>query len=390
MAIPFNPPEWLLKEYMTRKSPAEEASQGIQTALSNYVTLDQAKRRNALAEQQLLLDQAKAKLLADKEQREGREMFYNYADQSYLPENIQQEMNTQTQGPVNQIPLEYGQARDAQLGLAEGPGLPMAEEIAPKKSPIVQHFEAFKARYPQGIKGEPRMTPGNLMLTPEQLTATFSGDPNQMNKVFPQTPIAAARIAATAKGQSLVQERFDDKFEQSKAEKGATATAKTTKATNAINEGRQFLKDITAKHAELVDAGLAGDPIRKFGLGAVASVTGGRFGTERIKAFKDTTTAMIARLKKVTGDSGVMTDVDQQRLGQLFADLGETKEAAAAKLAMANQIFDLAERGEKQALADYLVSIGVKDSGDISGIAAPEKAIEDMSDEELQALQNGF
>lgn len=48
MALQFNPPEWLIKDYMAQKSPAEEASSGIQTGLATYaqMKLKQSEKQN--------------------------------------------------------------------------------------------------------------------------------------------------------------------------------------------------------------------------------------------------------------------------------------------------------------------------------------------------------
>lgn len=47
----FNPPDWLIKEYLDKKSPAENASQGIQSALQTYVqakALEQQKQTEGI------------------------------------------------------------------------------------------------------------------------------------------------------------------------------------------------------------------------------------------------------------------------------------------------------------------------------------------------------
>jgi hypothetical protein len=123
MTLQFNPPpEWLMREYLDRKQPAEQVSEGIQTALNNYLAIDQAKRRNALAESE---GKRQEKELAMKQ----REQFFNYGDVASLPQGQQQELLTPAQGPVS----ESG--------------------VAPSKSPIVQHFEQFLKQNPEGIKG---------------------------------------------------------------------------------------------------------------------------------------------------------------------------------------------------------------------------------------------
>lgn len=125
MAIPFNPPDWVIQEYMKRRSPWEEASAGIQTGLQNYIALDQSKRRNALAEQELA--------------NSNRDRFYKYGDPSGLGPQEQSAINDPVQGPVT----EQGQG--------------------PQLSPVLQYFKNFSQALPQGTEGT---------RTPEQIKTT--------------------------------------------------------------------------------------------------------------------------------------------------------------------------------------------------------------------------
>lgn len=145
MAIPFNPPEWLIKEYYDKKSPAEEASQGIQTALQSYLALDESKRKNALAESQLALEKERQATQNREMSMREREMFYNYGDPTYLPQDVQQQMNSPAQGP----------SYPANQPLPEGVQGPENQTmVGPQKSPIIQHFEGFLKENPYGIKGQ--------------------------------------------------------------------------------------------------------------------------------------------------------------------------------------------------------------------------------------------
>lgn len=125
MALEFRPPpDWLVQEYINRKTPVEQASQGLQAAIGTYLTIDEAKRKNALAKQQI-----------DTQNRElgmrGKEQFYNYGDPTGLPPEAQSAINDPVQGP----PTESGQG--------------------PQLSPIVAYFKNFSNKFPQGIKGDP-------------------------------------------------------------------------------------------------------------------------------------------------------------------------------------------------------------------------------------------
>lgn len=60
MPIPFQPPEWLLQEYMNRKQPAQVASEGLQGALQTYAALKQQQSTQELAKQAKDVELAKA------------------------------------------------------------------------------------------------------------------------------------------------------------------------------------------------------------------------------------------------------------------------------------------------------------------------------------------
>jgi hypothetical protein len=50
MAIPFNPPQELINSYLSRKQPAEVASEGMQQALQSYVALKQQEKAQQQAD----------------------------------------------------------------------------------------------------------------------------------------------------------------------------------------------------------------------------------------------------------------------------------------------------------------------------------------------------
>lgn len=59
MAIPFNPPEWLLQEYMKRKTPGEEALAGAKDAAALYLQKKQQDQTQQLAQQSKDVEMAK-------------------------------------------------------------------------------------------------------------------------------------------------------------------------------------------------------------------------------------------------------------------------------------------------------------------------------------------
>lgn len=52
MALNFQPPEWLIQDYMRRRTSYEEAAQGLQQGLGNFAAIDQIKRQNQIVDMQ--------------------------------------------------------------------------------------------------------------------------------------------------------------------------------------------------------------------------------------------------------------------------------------------------------------------------------------------------
>lgn len=51
MALEFNPPDWLIREYLNQKNPAEQAIEGFQGALGTYATLKEQQRSRELSQE---------------------------------------------------------------------------------------------------------------------------------------------------------------------------------------------------------------------------------------------------------------------------------------------------------------------------------------------------
>ncbi len=141
MALEFQrPPDWLIQEYVRRKSPFEEASDAIQTGIQNYAVLDQSKRKNALAEQEIASKQAELGM-------KGREQFYNYGDTGSLPQDVQAQIGQPAQGPgypVNVPPPEGTQGPSNQ------------QTIQPQVPSLIERYNQFLQQNPAGLKGGER------------------------------------------------------------------------------------------------------------------------------------------------------------------------------------------------------------------------------------------
>lgn len=175
-----------------------------------------------------------------------------------------------------------------------------------------------------------------------------------------QAPMSGARMAASFKKESGVQDRFQTRISEKRRHSAAKETLKTKRSLNAIKESRGFLSDLQDRHMELYEAGLAGSLPQEMTSTFVSKATGGRFGTAQVKAFKEVREGMSARLKTITRDTGVLTDQDRAFIIQLLPDLGEHPDVVKEKMAIINNIFNLAEGAETEALDDYFTFIGIK------------------------------
>lgn len=111
MAIPFNPPEWLIREYFNQKDPYQQASEGIGQAIGTYATLKQTEADRKLKAASVQREQEMLELAKNKDAREvANQDFQRQVDYGYDPEN---------------------------------PG---------------QFWNDFRAKYPQGIKGREKQS----------------------------------------------------------------------------------------------------------------------------------------------------------------------------------------------------------------------------------------
>lgn len=194
-----------------------------------------------------------------------------------------------------------------------------------------------------------------------QLKALMTADPGEISKVYPQgVPAEHMRIAMSKFKEDKIGDRFGQRigFEQNKLE--AKAVGKTAEAVKEIEEGVGQLNQLFAMHKELVGDGMAGDPVRGAAASGAAALTGGNWGTAKVKAYNDLRKGTVARLRKITSDTGVLTETDAERLIGLVASLGESGESASEKQAALENIFEFAKNGEYKALSKYLTALGIK------------------------------
>ena len=151
MALQFQgAPDWLLKEYMSRKDPTQVAAEGIQGVLGTYMTLDNQRQLLAAKQQESRRQQEELDM-------KKRGQFYDTGDTSLLSPTEQQAISNPAQGPANYMPPEqvpYEMQQQGVLGGAQGPVQPTGALVPPRKSPAIERMEAFLAKFPQGYKGK--------------------------------------------------------------------------------------------------------------------------------------------------------------------------------------------------------------------------------------------
>jgi hypothetical protein len=176
MAIPFNPPNWLIQEYINRKHPIQEASEGIQGALQTYAQTRQAQEQKEMQNQQFEMQKQQNYIKAF--EAGGPELAaevaakMNYQNPPSLPGRTAVQAGPGgTAGIVNQPQMQSSQVHP-------GSGIPMTgNEMAAQQSLPAEHgstidaWNAFKSnRTPNANQaaGMSQQTPGPLGFTPDQ------------------------------------------------------------------------------------------------------------------------------------------------------------------------------------------------------------------------------
>ena len=123
MALEFQrPPDWLIQDYMNRKSPVVEGLDA--TAKIAQIYMQEKARREGLQ-----LRQQEGQRQQEELGMKQREQFYNYGDVSSLPPEQASQIGQPVQGPVTE------------------------EGMAPQGSPLIARFNEFLTKYPQGLEG---------------------------------------------------------------------------------------------------------------------------------------------------------------------------------------------------------------------------------------------
>ena len=126
MALEFQrPPDWLIQDYMNRKSPVVEGLDA--TAKIAQIYMQEKARREGLQ-----LQQQEGQRQQEELRMKQREQFYNYGDVSSLPQEQASQIGQPVQGPVTE------------------------EGMAPQGSPLIARFNEFLAKNQTGIKGRER------------------------------------------------------------------------------------------------------------------------------------------------------------------------------------------------------------------------------------------
>lgn len=421
MALQFNPPEWLIQEYVKRKQPAEIMNEGVGNAINTYATLKKQQDDQKIKQRLMDLKEQELSLAKDKNAREQGEYARNYAP-AELPGagGAYNQYSTQDMGQAQGATLtQDAQLRSLLTQSGSQPTLqpnmgPTPPPNQPPMSPVIQHFESMRTnsgigmgqnnslapapknpqeeanlqhanKYPQGFKGAlaDKRTSLDEQYTPEEINQILSGQP--LNR--PMSARGLGRVQ-TALGQAGTQGRFETKLEQGKKEKGAAAELKVGDTLKQVREVRSVLSDLTKRHSELAGTVYAGSPLEA-GLGrAVGGSTGGGLGTAKARAYDSIAKGMVGRMKTLTGNVGMLTEFDQQRLEKLLPGLSDNKETAKEKLKIMNDILDMVESGDMKKLDTYLRSIGVK-TQEASSSSGTSTGMEGLSSEELQRIIDG-
>lgn len=151
------------------------------------------------------------------------------------------------------------------------------------------------------------------------------------------------------------------------------------KVINEISEiqgGTKQINDLYDKYIAMEKVGKAGSPAKGATSLATAFVTGGKGGSADAKAYRDLRSGLVAKLKKITGDTGVLTEQDAARIIGLLPSLLEDKEAAKIKIDQINDILQAAKQRSgakgRQLISDIQSGNTVGFEGINDGAANPD------------------
>lgn len=177
MALQFQPPpDWLIQEYMNRKSPGQEIlDAGLQIA-KTYADSKRLNQASKIASDKNAIDKATA-------DREARKQFYEFGDVASLPQDQQNAVLNPAQGPVTES--------------GKGP-----------ESPIIAHFQSFLSQNPSGIKGREKQVSNR----PQQAPFLINNKPAVFNPGTSQYEIA--QVVDPSAQQTLEDPSFTPRVEQ--------------------------------------------------------------------------------------------------------------------------------------------------------------------------------
>jgi hypothetical protein len=396
MALQFQP--WQVpvpRQQEDKKAQFYELLQGLQNltqGLNQYKQSQRVNQQTALAQQL-----AQEKMLLDKQKQIREQEMYDreYGTMqapagNYLPENYDQPMENAVPmggglskfmpGYSEQMPMQPvasptlpEQFEKWKVNRASGPdlsqftpsevssyGLDRYKTLGPKTTEPIFQNRALTAKAAAELREKPSKS-----LSASQYASIFQGDPMKTAEEFGDDgiPIDVARMGVTARGQAGIQGRFDTGLGYKQELAGATQQAKSDAALQPVKEARGFFGVLKSKYEELNKMGLAGNPAVGTASKWGARLTGGAGSLAKVNAYEDVRRGMIGRLKKLTLDTGVLTDTDAARLERLMPFLNESMGSVNEKMDIINQMLAISETGELDKLSTFLERIGIKTDG---------------------------
>lgn len=287
MSLQFErPPDWLIQQHMNQPNPVVEGLQGANQIMQSYAQQKAQDQQKAMQERQYAM-------LVQKEEREGRNDFYNYGDVGGLPKEVQSQIDQPAQGPVT----EAG--------------------AAPQLPPIIERYNQFLKQNPAGLKGSERKNNADLQASEIDKNAAMAEHYRRNPAATPEKPEKApAGYRWTTDGNL-------------EAIPGGPATIKDTKDSTKINTTFELYE--TARDGLLT--GLEG---------SVTGPVAGRIPavTEAQQTAEGGVSAMAPVLKqlfRVAGE-GTFTDRDQDILINMIPTRTDHPEARAKKIANIDNI----------------------------------------------------
>jgi len=372
MALQFNPPEWLIQEYVNRKQPGEVASDAIQQGLSSYAQIRQLQDQKKQSE----LDRAiKVAGLAKDIAGAQADLGQAQTDQIYS-------------GIRKQIP-ELAPTTPASIDTPSDGQDTISLFNEYKTDPLAfqnKYGNKLGQRMEGAVKSQQNLE-ANTPLTVEQYSALQSGDPKALQSVFPNgipRVLAGAALSAQSRNVRVMADPYGNPIRVPVA--GGKATSVEFPGTN-LNPLQKTLNPSEYKDWQTEVNGFDSDPVVKADRTMLATLD--QIGTEISKYNKAMTGPLKSQqARAIAREVGALTDSDIARqsldpslIGRLksFVSVAATGELPKDQLELLNQSVNTIKGSAASRISSVARERATRKSNQYGGKISPDELLKSLS-----------